>query len=122
MVPALRITTAQIGSSAYVLSVTGELDVSNADRLDSECARVVGRGGTRLVVDLVGVSFMDSAALGILTKAAKRIRSNGGECVVVADDPRIRRVFEITGLDRLFRIEPSLAEAIDELLHGVAAG
>jgi anti-sigma B factor antagonist len=122
VVPALRITTAQIGSSAYVLSVTGELDVSNADRLDAACTRVVGRGGTRLVVDLVGVSFMDSAALGILTKGAKRIRSNGGECVVVADDPRIRRVFEITGLDRLFRIEPSLAEAIDELLHGVAAG
>jgi anti-sigma B factor antagonist len=121
VVPPLRITTAQLGLSAYVVSVTGELDVSNAEQFAQECERVIGRGATRMVVDLVGLSFMDSVALGTLTKEAKRIRSTGGECVVVADDPRIRRVFEITGLDRFFRIERSLAEAIDELLHGVAA-
>ena len=121
MVPPLRITTTQLGSSAYVVSVTGELDVSNAQRFADECERVIGRGAMRMVVDLVGLSFMDSVALGMLTKAAKRIRSAGGECVVVVDDPRIGRVFGITGLDRFFRIERSLAEAIDELLHGVPA-
>jgi anti-sigma B factor antagonist len=120
VVPPLRITTAQLGSSAYVVSVTGELDVSNAERFADECERVIGLGATRMVVDLVGLTFMDSVALGILTKEAKRLRSSGGECVVVADDPRIRRVFEITGLDRIFRIERSLAEAIEELLNGVA--
>jgi hypothetical protein len=35
--------------------------------------------------------------------------------VVVSDDPRILRVFEITGLDRVFRIERSLMEAVGEL-------
>jgi anti-sigma B factor antagonist len=121
MVPALRITTAQLGSSAFVVSVAGEIDVANAERLTEECDRVIDLGCTRLVVDLVGLSFMDSVALGTLTKEAKRMRSAGGECVVVVDDPRIRRVFELTGLDRVFRIERSLAEAIDELLHGVGA-
>ena len=121
MVPTLRITTAQLGLSAYVVSVTGEIDVSNAARLAEECDRVIDLGATRLVVDLVGLSFMDSVALGTLTRAAKRIRAEGGECVVAVDDPRIRRVFEITGLDRIFQIERSLAEAIDELLHGVGA-
>ena len=121
VVPPLRITTAQLGSSAYVISVTGELDVSNAEQFSEESARVIDRGATRMVVDLVGLSFMDSAALGALTKAANRMRAEGGECVVVVDDPRIRRVFEITGLERIFRIERSLAEAIEELLNGATA-
>ena len=121
VVPELRITTAQIGSSAYVVSLAGEIDVANAGRLSEECGRVLDLGATRVVVDLVGLSFMDSVALGTLTKEAKRIRAADGECVVVVDDPRILRVFELTGLDRVFRIERSLAEAIDELLHGVAA-
>jgi anti-sigma B factor antagonist len=121
VVPPLRITTAQLGSSAYVISVTGELDVSNARQLTEESERVIERGARRMVVDLVGLSFIDSVALGALTKAANRIRAAEGECVVVVDDPRIRRVFEITGLERIFRIERSLAEAIEELLHGVPA-
>jgi anti-sigma B factor antagonist len=121
VVPPLRITTAQLGSSAYVVSVTGELDVSNAHEFAEECKRVLDRGATRLVVDLVGLSFMDSVAIGALAKAANGIRAGGGECVVVVDDPRIRRVFEITGIDRIFRIERSLAEAIEELMRGVAA-
>jgi anti-sigma B factor antagonist len=121
MVPPLRITTAQLGASAYVVSVTGELDVSNAKEFEDECQRVIDLGATRMVVDMVGLSFIDSMALGALTKAAKRIRAGSGECVVVVDDPRIRRVFQITGLERIFRLERSLAEAIEELLHGVAA-
>jgi anti-sigma B factor antagonist len=121
VVPPLRLTTAQLGGSAYVVSVTGELDLSNVDEFAGEFERVLDRGATRLVVDLVGLSFMDSTALGAITKAANRIRGGGGECVVVVDDPRIRRVFEITGIDRIFRIERSLGEAIEELLHGVAA-
>jgi anti-sigma B factor antagonist len=120
VVPPIRITTAQIGASTYVVSTTGELDASTAGRFGDECERVIELGATRMIVDLVGLTFMDSVALGTLTKEAKRLRSAGGECVVVADDPRIRRVFEITGLDRVFRIERSLAEAIEELLNGVA--
>ena len=43
------------------------------------------------------------------------MRSSGGECVLVSDDPRVLRVFEITGLDRILRIERSLLEAVSEL-------
>ena len=39
---------------------------------------------------------------------------------MVSQDPRILRVFEITGLDRIFRIEQSLAEAVDGVIDGVA--
>jgi anti-sigma B factor antagonist len=77
-------------------------------------------GARRLVVDLLGVTFFGSVGLGLLTGAAKRTRGVGGECIVVSDDPRVVRVFEITGLDRVFRIERSLMEAFAEMVAPAA--
>jgi anti-sigma B factor antagonist len=116
----LKVATAQIGADAYVVSVTGELDLHSAGQLERELDAVLGRGARRVVVDLVGLTFIDSVALGLLTRAAKQLRTNGGECVVVSDDPRIVRVFEITGLDRIFRLERTLAEAVEQLVGATA--
>ena len=122
-VDGVRATTAQIGSDAFVVSVSGELDIATAGRLGEELERTSERGARRVIVDLVGVTFIDSVALGVLTEEARRLRASGGTCIVVSQDPRILRVFEITGLDRIFRIERSLAEAVEGVIEtdGVAA-
>ena len=115
-VDGVRATTAQIGSDAFVVSVSGELDIATAGRLGEELERTSERGARRVIVDLVGVAFIDSVALGVLTEEARRLRATGGTCIVVSQDPRILRVFEITGLDRVFRIERSLAEAVEGVI------
>ena len=120
VVNGVKATTAQIGADAYVVSVSGELDIATAGRLGDELGRTSERSARRVIVDLVGVTFIDSVALGVLTEEARRLRASGGTCVVVSQDPRILRVFEITGLDRIFRIERSLAEAVDGVIDGVA--
>jgi anti-sigma B factor antagonist len=119
-VDGVRATAAQIGSDAFVVSVSGELDIATAGRLGEELERTSERGARRVIVDLVGVTFIDSVALGVLTEEARRLRANGGICIVVSQDPRILRVFEITGLDSIFRIERSLAEAVEGAIDGVA--
>jgi anti-sigma B factor antagonist len=119
-VDGVRASTAQIGADAYVVSVSGELDIATAGRLGDELGRTSERGARRVIVDLVGLTFIDSVALGVLTEEARRLRASGGTCIVVSQDPRILRVFEITGLDRIFRIERSLAEAVDEVIDGAA--
>jgi anti-sigma B factor antagonist len=116
----VKATTAQIGADAYVVSVSGELDIATAGQLGDELGRTSERSARRVIVDLVGVTFIDSVALGVLTEEARRLRASGGTCIVVSQDPRILRVFEITGLDRIFRIERSLAEAVDGVIDGVA--
>ena len=113
-------TTTQVGADAYVVSVAGELDIATAGRLREELELAIGRGARRVIVDLIGLTFIDSVALGVLTEGARRLRADGGVCVVVSQDPRILRVFEITGLDRIFRIERSLAEAVEEVIGGLA--
>jgi anti-sigma B factor antagonist len=113
---ALTVTTAQFGADSYLVTFGGELDLHTSAAAERELDAVLERGARKLVVDLCGVSFLGSVGLRILTVAAKRTRADGGECVVVSDDPRILRVFEITGLDRTLRIEHSLLEAINELV------
>jgi anti-sigma B factor antagonist len=114
-------TTAQVGADSYVVSVSGELDVATAGLLSEELDRTVERGARRVIVDLIGLTFIDSVALGVLMQGARRLRADGGVCVVVSQDPRILRVFEITGLTRIFQIERSLAEAVEEVIGGIAA-
>jgi anti-sigma B factor antagonist len=95
-----------------ILSVVGELDVATAPELRTHLEETVDRvsAGT-VVVDLVKVTFIDSTALGVLISALKRSQSEGGELRLVIAEPRILKIFEITGLTELFSIFPTLAQA-----------
>ena len=118
VVPA-RASTAQIGEDAFVVSASGEVDIASVETLERELDGLARRGALRVIVDLTGVTFIDSAGLGVLVREAKRLSALGGTCVLVADDPRILRIFEITGLGRMFGIERSLAEGVDRLVGRV---
>ena len=117
----LRVTTARFGTDSFVVALAGELDIGTSERFEHELDALLDDGARRLVVDLLGITFLGSVGLKLLTKAAKRTRELGGECVVVTDDPRILRVFQITGLDRVFRIERSLMEAVAQLVGPATA-
>jgi anti-sigma B factor antagonist len=115
----VTLSAAQVGHAA-LLTATGELDLYAAAQLHDALGPLVEREPTALIVDLSGVSFIDSTALGELVGAAKVMRSNGAAFVVVSSDPRIVRLLEITGLTLLFALRKTLAEVLDE--HGAASG
>jgi anti-sigma B factor antagonist len=112
----LRLDEEPLGPAGVVVTATGELDIATAPLVRDRLIAAIDAGKRDVVLDLGPVTFMDSVALGALVRGAKRLRSHGGTCVVVADDPRILRVFQITGLDRMFGIERTLAEGVDRLV------
>ncbi|MEJ7582789.1 MAG: STAS domain-containing protein [Acidimicrobiales bacterium] len=95
-----------------VLAVTGEVDVATAPRLREKLIDLVNGGQHRIVIDLGGVEFLDSTGLGVLVGALKRVRTHDGELALVCDEPRILKVFEITGLTKVFRMHRSVDEAV----------
>ena len=109
-------SVAELTPSIHVATIAGELDVYSADRLRGELAPLTARDDETLIVDLSGVTFIDSTALGVLTGAAKLLRTGGGRLVLVSGDPRFRRLLEITGLLAVLRLEPSLTDAVEN--HG----
>ncbi|HEX3796367.1 MAG TPA: STAS domain-containing protein [Acidimicrobiales bacterium] len=91
-----------------VVAVVGEIDVATAPQLRECLHTVMARGEATVVLDLLGVTFLDSTALGVLVGALKRCRELGGELHVVVSDARIMKIFEITGLNKVFPIVESL--------------
>jgi anti-sigma B factor antagonist len=94
-----------------VLAVSGEVDVATVPRLREQLHGLVASGTPRIVVDLDAVDFLDSTGLGVLVGALKRVRANGGELALVCTAPRIRKVFEVTGLTKVFALFDSVDEA-----------
>jgi anti-sigma B factor antagonist len=111
-----QVRTAQLSPECYVVSVDGELDLHTAPELEQAFDTILARGGRSVVVDLVGLEFMDSAALAGMLRALPRFRSRGGRFLLVTEDRRILRTLEITGLDRTFDIEPRLGTAVEKVL------
>ena len=97
-----------------VLTVVGEVDVATAPRLRERLLQLVSHGNHHLVVDLDGVDFLDSTGLGVLVGALKRVRTNDGELTLVCTQPRLLKVFDITGLDRVFTLYDSVDFAVAE--------
>lgn len=115
MEPEFEVKTAQLGGDAFVVSVIGEADMATAPKIEHELLDVLQRGGRSVALDLVEVAFIDSTALGLLLRFQPQFRARGGDLVIVSDDRRLLRTFEITGLDRLFRIEQRLGDAVGGL-------
>jgi anti-sigma B factor antagonist len=115
------VKTAQLGDDTFVVSVTGEADLETAPEIERELQDVLRRGGRSVAVDLVDVGFIDSSALGLLLRFQPRFKARGGDLVLVSDDRRVLRTLEITGLDRIFRIEQRLGDAVGGLYTASAA-
>jgi anti-sigma B factor antagonist len=110
------VKTADLGDNAFVITLTGEAEIHNAPELDRALQGVLGLGGTSVAVDLGDVTFIDSTVLGVLLRYHPRFKTRGGELVIVTQDRRVIRTFEITGLDRIFRIEQRLADGVASVL------
>src|SRR5439155_10956609 len=109
------INTEQVDGGAYVISLAGEVDLYTAPEFKQQLLDVIAQGARQVVVDFTDTTFIDSTTLGVLVGGVKRLRTNDGQLSLVCSDRNITKIFEITGLDRVFAIHPSRDEAIAAL-------
>jgi len=88
-----------------VIIVSGEIDLSTAPKLWEALALLIERGHREVVLDLGGVEFIDSQGIAVLARAHQRLAPEGGAVVVRAPREQARKVFEISGLASLIRLE-----------------
>ena len=107
----LDVETGTVGD-ASLLSLRGEIDVYTAPRLRQAIIDLVEGGATRIVVDMEMVDFLDSTGLGVLVGGLKRVRVKDGSLSIVTTQDKILKIFDITGLSRVFDIHPSVDAAV----------
>jgi anti-sigma B factor antagonist len=93
-----------------IVSASGEVDIASAPALSDAISTVSGPGAL-VILDLTGVSFMDSTGLSVLIRGFKALRDVGGELRIVVTGARIPRLLAVTRLDRIFLTYPTVALA-----------
>jgi anti-sigma B factor antagonist len=106
------VQTEKVDDSTYVIALSGEVDLYTAPEVKQQLLEVIGDGGKDVVVDFSGTTFIDSTTLGVLVGGVKRLRGQDGRLSLVCSDRNITKIFEITGLDRVFTIYPTRDEAL----------
>ncbi|RME81512.1 MAG: anti-sigma factor antagonist [Caldilineae bacterium] len=95
-----------------VVAVSGDVDAGTAPQLRQQFDELLGDGEQNFVIDLSGVAFMDSSGLATLVQLFKRVRIGHGDVRLCGLQPEVRRIFELTRLDRVFDVFPSRQEAV----------
>src|SRR5207247_11358462 len=109
------ITTEQLSDTQYVISLAGEVDLYTAPEFKQQLLDVIGKGAKDVIVDFTSTTFIDSTTLGVLVGGVTRLRQNDGQLSLVCSDRNITKIFEITGLDRVFTIYPNRDEALAQV-------
>ncbi|WP_448058602.1 STAS domain-containing protein [Cellulomonas hominis] len=92
-------------STTTTLTIAGDLDLAERDQFPEVAARVVGLRRQLLIIDMCGVTFMDSTGAAFLISLADSGRRRGGATVLRGADPRDLFVLEVCGALELFRID-----------------
>jgi anti-sigma B factor antagonist len=106
-----------LDESMELLTVVGELDLSNSTELRAHVHRAIRDGRNRIVIDLSDLTHMDSSGMAALIDAHQLAEERGGRLALVITSESVRRTVEVRGLDRLF----TTAESRDEALALVKA-
>lgn len=107
-----RLDVDPLSAGVCLLTVGGDVDLYSAPELRNRLAELADDGVVRVVVDLTRATFLDSMALGVLLGGKKRLAAVGGDLELVVATHDVRRLFEITMLNRIFVLHESREAAL----------
>lgn len=113
MANALTTSVASQGNGISVIHLEGRLDITSAAEAKRLFADTAQGGTPRLVADLAGITFIDSSGLSALVSGLRSCRQAGGDLRIAGAGEQPTAVFALTSLDQVFRLYPTVGEALD---------
>lgn len=95
-----------------VLPLEGEIDLHVSPGIAASLNGIVQGKPAQLVVDMAGVTYIDSSGLAVLIEAMQNVSAYGGKFALAALQDGVRPIFEIARLDQVFRIFPDVDAAL----------
>jgi anti-sigma B factor antagonist len=111
--------TAEAAGDLHTVSVFGELDQGTAPELRSVLGETLGTPTVAVLVDLSDCEFIDSTGLSLLVEAKRRLAEDRRRFGVCCPDADVRRLLELTGIDRAVGLFDTRDEAVAELRNGI---
>jgi len=108
----IKITTKEY-KRVDLVQVSGRIDSSTAPQFEKALQSIIDDGRFRIVVDMSGVDFMSSAGLRTLLSIAKQVRRfNRGDLRLASVQPKVKKAFELAGLDEIFKFYDNDVDAV----------
>jgi len=92
-------------TSTWHVSLDGEIDIYNAPELKEKLHKLIEQHPGNFVLDCQNLTYIDSTGLGVLISALRRVKEYDGQITITNLKPYIRKIFVITGLDKIFALE-----------------
>jgi len=100
-------------ADAIVLTVQGSVDITSSPELRGELKAALDRETPRIVVDMGGVTFVDSSGLATLIEALQKTQAYEGKVLLCNLSQAVLGVFELANLDHIFQIRTTREAALE---------
>ncbi len=107
----MQITATQ-QAEISVIAISGSVDSSTSGEAGKFLDEQIAKGAVRLIVDLHQVDYMSSSGLRVLMTALKSVRHQKGDLYLAGLQENIRQLLELSGFTSIFKIYPTVEEAI----------
>ncbi len=108
----MPIESRKTDSGVAVITISGRLVFGReVDRLETLVNELITAGQQKFVFDLSTLDYVDSSGIGTIVACLTHIKQGGGELRTAGSNPRIQRLFTMTGVDKLLSFYPTVAEA-----------
>lgn len=104
----------EMKDAIMLVSLEGSLEVGKQAKLKDDLIKIIPSTCSTVVLDLSLVEFIDSACLGALIGLTRSLRAKGGEVGLANPTIEVRSIFQITRLDKIFKIYDSVDEALKQ--------
>ena len=100
-------------SGVSVVAILGDIDINTSPEIKKSFDRLLGEKKPQVLIDLKGVDYVDSSGLATLVEVLKKLRAYGGALKLANLSDKVKGLFEITKLNKLFDIACDEASALD---------
>jgi anti-anti-sigma factor len=108
----MSVVAKQLDSGVAVVTITGRLAMgAETERLDATVKSLLQKDQKKFVLDITTLDYVDSSGIGMLVSCLTNVKKAGGELKLAGANPRIRRIFSMTGVDTMMPMFDTLADA-----------
>jgi anti-anti-sigma factor len=108
----MSVEAKQLDSGVGVVTIAGRLALGGeTEQLDAAVKGLLQKDVKMLVLDITGLDYVDSSGIGTLVSSLTNVKKAGGELKIVGANPRIKRIFSMTGVDSMMSMYGTMAEA-----------
>ncbi len=102
----------QLDSGTAVVTISGRLSMGGeTERLDATVKGLLLKDTKKFVLDITGLEYLDSSGIGMVVSCLTNVKKAGGELCVAGANPRIKRIFNMTGVESMMPMFATLTEA-----------